>query len=110
MSAHTKGPWTAGHFSSVVGLPVMAQPDPTSNSVVICGVRGDRETAEANARLIAAAPDLLEALRSLVADLGGCWDAFEPALREAISNTNYNIVQMRLAAARAALARAENQS
>lgn len=60
---HTPGPWEAGHYSSVVGLPVMAQPDKTKNTIVICGVRGDRHEAEANARLIAAAPDLLSVVQ-----------------------------------------------
>lgn len=66
---HTPGPWEAGHYSSVVGLPVVAQPDPTQNTIIICGVRGNREEAEANARLIAAAPDLFAALAE-VAVLG----------------------------------------
>lgn len=59
MSAHTPGPWTACAYSGVVGIPVIAQPDPKENSVVICGVRGDKGTAEANARLIATAPAML---------------------------------------------------
>ena len=44
---HTKTPWRAGHFSSVVGLPIMAQPDPTQNSMIVATCRG--ADAEANA-------------------------------------------------------------
>ena len=63
MSVHTPGPWTARAYSSVLGLPVSAQPDAEANAVIICGVRGEQKTAEANAHLIAAAPDLLAALK-----------------------------------------------
>lgn len=70
----TPGPWRAGHFSSVVGCPVVAQPDPARNSIIVAGTRGavasesDAFVAEivANAHLIAAAPDLYEALEALL--------------------------------------------
>lgn len=76
MSEHTPGPWQANAYSSVVGLPVSAQPDPKENTIIICGVRGDRATAEANARVIAAAPELLAALKEL-ADLQQFANGFE---------------------------------
>ena len=62
-SAHTKGPWmAASNPSSVVGWPVVA-PHATGRSV--CNVTTGHEDAAANARLIAAAPELLEALERL---------------------------------------------
>lgn len=73
MSGHTKGPWLASPYSSVVGVVVTAQPDPTRNSVRIAGV-GDAETRDeviANGALIAAAPDLLDALMALNAAFRG---------------------------------------
>ena len=67
MSAHTPGPW-AVH-------PVKAQVDAFSpHPIPVCQMlwptteRSEDET-EANARLIAAAPDLLEALKGLHDDL-----------------------------------------
>jgi len=74
---HTPGPWiAAAAISSVVGLPVVA-----GKGSLICNVNhahdplhgkvaGDdafNREALANANLIAAAPDLLDALRNLVA-------------------------------------------
>jgi hypothetical protein len=63
--AHTAGEWRPTPYSSVVGAGVMAQPDPKQNSMVLAMVQGrTRAEAEANARLIAAAPDLLTELRA----------------------------------------------
>lgn len=60
VTAPTEGPWKAAPFSSIVGCPITAQPDPKRNTVVIAGVHGafgDDYLAEveANARLIVAA-------------------------------------------------------
>jgi hypothetical protein len=55
MSSFTPGPWNI--FQSI-GLEVEA------DGIPICE-RGDEEQEQANARLIAAAPDLLEALQIL---------------------------------------------
>jgi hypothetical protein len=73
MSNHTPGPWKVAPYSSVVGCPITAQPDPTKNTILIAGTRsavstddeGFRSEVEANARLIAAAPDLLASLQNL---------------------------------------------
>lgn len=56
MSAFTPGPWAVTPYSDVVGIAVCAP------GAVIAGVRGDCRTAEANARLIAAAPAMHAAL------------------------------------------------
>jgi formylmethanofuran dehydrogenase subunit B len=72
MIERTPGPWKAGKFSSVVGCPITAQPDPSRNTVVIAGVHGAfgddyQAEVEANAAFIVRAcnahEDLLEALR-----------------------------------------------
>lgn len=44
-----------------------------------------------------------EALRRLYNEVAGCWSAFQYELREAISNTNYAVVQHKLDAAKAIL-------
>jgi len=68
---HTPGPWmAAARPSSVAGLPVVAQPSGRSIASVTFFHLGeafanhDRES-QANARLIAAAPDLLAALETV---------------------------------------------
>ena len=76
---HTPGPWlAAAKPSSIVGWPIV-QPatgrlicniNYVQRTVIDPEVAGDRafnRESEANARLIAAAPDLLKALRALVA-------------------------------------------
>ena len=56
---HTLGPWARdGHFT-IVSPKALADVAIVQNS-------GDDEEDDANARLIAAAPDLLEALKSLL--------------------------------------------
>ena len=55
---HTPGKWIAAPYSSVVGRPVVSG----ANGRSICNVTEHAE-AEANARLITAAPALLEALK-----------------------------------------------
>lgn len=68
----TPGEWKAAPFSSAVGCPITAQPDPKRNTVVLAGVHGafrDDYAAEvqANAALIVAlrnaAPDLIAKAR-----------------------------------------------
>lgn len=48
----TRRPWRPGSYSSIVGLPVMAQPDPTQNQFTVCTFRGEQAEAEANAALL----------------------------------------------------------
>lgn len=66
----TPGPWRKGSYSSVVGLPIVAQPDPTQNQINVCVVRGERAQAEADAALIAVAPELLDALEWAAKQIG----------------------------------------
>ncbi len=70
MKTHTPGPWKASPFSSVVGCPVMAQPDPKENSVLVASTYN-----EADARLVASAPELLTELAASTEALRACWNA-----------------------------------
>jgi hypothetical protein len=69
MSAHTKGPWNVTNTSPSNALDIAIIFD--AQSQVVCSVpKGSSTVAmserRANARLIAAAPELLEALQLLV--------------------------------------------
>ena len=81
MSAkHTPGPWSFGYgvtteYGEVFGVGVTTKPDWT----VVCAVSrpGDVNAIdEANARLIAAAPELLEFARSVVRYAGSAGDDY----------------------------------
>lgn len=81
MSGHTKGPWQHGHMMD--GENVWIGPD--CKAIPVAYVDRDPQRArdewEANARLIAAAPDLLKACSDWIAWLepGAEWreDAFD---------------------------------
>lgn len=62
MSKHTPGPWNAGSRAVVA-----------DDSTLICLLSGykDAGVSRANAQLIAAAPELLEALRTLIGEVDG---------------------------------------
>lgn len=60
---HTPGPWKRN------GRTVSGPPTPLERIVAECGQSTSREIDEANARLIAAAPEMLEALNALMATL-----------------------------------------
>lgn len=60
MSAHTPGPWRSNDFSSSVYGYIFG------DSQAVCRVFLDGDECEANARLIAASPDLLDALQYAV--------------------------------------------
>lgn len=78
MSAHTPGPWFqttitmegVPTYGSAPSRPIRAR-RPDGSEVQVCdagsSVRGSGPTSAANARLIAAAPDLLAACMELVA-------------------------------------------
>lgn len=70
MNKHTPGPWRqGGGYDGIIGI--LAPEDGDGASKVVCDVF-ERDEQQANAKLIAAAPDLLEALVALLAakDLG----------------------------------------
>ena len=71
---HTKGPWIAVDRDTGDGV---CQVIPASAGLRICTVTNSAHDAD-NARLIAAAPELLEACRSLLALCeGGTGDALQ---------------------------------
>lgn len=94
MPEHTPGPWHVGETATTIVF--------ASDHYAVCDakvfhhVRDDSEPA-ANARLIAAAPDLLAALRLFLAD-----ERFQVTV-----GGNPNAVEQMLAQARAAIAKAE---
>jgi hypothetical protein len=94
MSNHTPGPWIAvekfGFIGSIQGGVIREYANGTSQDqlFMVCCVQDDnggRTATNANARLIAAAPDLLEALQHLMVAHGEQLDyAFQQA-QEAIA-------------------------
>lgn len=107
MSNHTPGPWRLsklGFAENDGSIPVLSATEGDETAKRICTVsfqskakRGEAYRTpcadrDANARLIAAAPELLEALKEL------SFDAFEDAHPEAVKK------------ARAAIAKAEGQT
>ena len=109
MNKHTPGPWTleadASHFDSMTtvvgGERLNAKPHswPGRELVVQVGGTSSLRTMEANARLIASAPDLLHALQVFLSDYS--------ALKSPLAGD----MQMHLAmqTARAAIAKVENK-
>lgn len=90
MSKHTPGPWVAERRSTMVATAIDG-----AYGYELFDVRCDVPEFEANARLIAAAPDLLEVLEQFVA-----WV-------DAPSESAFSDSQ--LAAARAAIAKAKGE-
>ena len=88
MSAHTPGPWGLAQYAKGAALPI---PFIEHKTIAVFsdgarqgdvaymqhGLWGD-DQALANARLIAAAPELLEALQAVQAFVHGQADAVEP--------------------------------
>lgn len=60
---HTPGPWRV-----LLGQPTLVEGPPREKwaPLVICNVGGTKPQDKANAHVIAAAPEMLEALRSIV--------------------------------------------
>jgi len=96
MSAHTPGPWIyvrRDEWSHSVATQHGELPDGSPNYWTVASINKNREPEhEANARLIAAAPDLLEALQMALKELDGLnLDAigFDPTalatMREAVA-------------------------
>lgn len=89
-TAHTPGPWVVDPCWDILG-------NTDDGNGMVCQITTDavpRAEAEANARLIAAAPGLLEALRAIIED----WDNGDDA--DAILTRRHD-------EARAAIAKAE---
>lgn len=87
MSAHTPGPWTQDGGSVLAPCQFQnSKGEPQTMTVADCNYCFSMEDPEANARLIAAAPELLEALKSLVArcEMNFRFPDLLPAARKAI--------------------------
>ena len=108
---HTPGPWTtddidqSDFYRCVIG-----------ENKIVCRVRlkgfmgNNLEHAEANARLIAAAPELYDALRELLTDMViAQGNMRKAAKRDPAWEGCAEIIQPRVDAARAAIAKAEGK-
>lgn len=96
MSTHTPGPWvTDDVYQDDIARYVMSDLLPFPHTIARLELGQDRAEQEANARLIAAAPDLLEACKLIVSAL----DAVRPA--SAVRNE-----WLQINVARAAIAKA----
>jgi hypothetical protein len=97
MHMHTPGPWTFA--KNVAYQPIVESENPSDNGrFVICQTFGTHK--HPNARLIAAAPDLLEALTALLSYTRAC----EDMLNVRPSATTHPTIK----AAHAAIAKATN--
>ncbi len=68
MAKHTPGPWRIANEESLrIRAPEANDATVATITQISLSVRWDPETVSANARLIAAAPDLLEACRMMIA-------------------------------------------
>jgi hypothetical protein len=96
MNKHTSGPWSVDPSKSfyVFGPARLSKQAGLSHGPFICNA-----SSQANAHLIAAAPDLLYALRELVAE-------FDSRHADEDHRTGYTLDTGGIAAARAAIARA----
>jgi hypothetical protein len=66
VQAHTPGPWCAEGRDANLIVVFVGEPDPNVDRNAVCAIMdGHAKEREANARLIAAAPDLLAALIEL---------------------------------------------
>ena len=88
MPKHTRGPWTCRpnpdkadpyHAFWIDGAPTTDG----NGGAPVCEVRGVGDVTEANADLVAAAPDLLAALAGLVGGCGQEGDLFAPGAHAA---------------------------
>lgn len=98
---HTPGPWITGDAA------IWALDDCEFHAIVDCPLNQtcrDTETAWANARLIAAAPDLLAALQAV-------WKFFEPVYVSAMADDTERTAQDELMdTVRAAIAKATGEA
>lgn len=115
MSGHTKGPWVlnydeydgkvsvrSGNARDLADYPLYYEVVRSVGGRVHGANFDDYSEVEANARLIAAAPDLLEALEDLESDIAGRFDMEDPS-------TNPGI-KFAIEAARAAIAKATGET
>ena len=98
MSGHTPGPWNVVDTHNQTQVSTKRDNGTVKGIADIFDSRDGTPEWQANARLIAAAPDLLEALKVMT-------DVAEKAI--IASGTDAKFAAIRVAAARAAIAKAE---
>lgn len=82
MSKHTPGPWTVRVCSDT--RCVWPQVDgPNDEEIIVSHAMMSCRIEDANARLIAAAPELLAALQEMLSRFGGATDKETPAEKQA---------------------------
>ena len=125
---HTPGPWAVTGVSMTTGnvsvgmkehrIVIAEVTNAASFGDMLAGAmkrggggfqQNDCHTQFANARLIAAAPDLHEHGRKLAAEVGGL-KAFEHEIRSVIGNTNWSVLIDRLVGMDLAIAKAEGRA
>ncbi|MFU7071278.1 hypothetical protein ACM75K_29005 [Pseudomonas aeruginosa] len=79
MRKHTPGPWFVNGRESYTKYVEARIGGGLLQEVAACGPTEQQEQQEANARLIAAAPELLEACQSFSRLHGRLWDVVEPS-------------------------------
>ena len=85
MTKHTKGPWEAVHRADIDGFPYwVIQTVSERGGWDLADVRMDVPDAEGNARVMAAAGELLEALAEIVSAADGSgWEQLDPFFEKA---------------------------
>lgn len=102
----TPGPWFVTTVSAYPNGPLRVWAGDKGEHIV-ADLYGSNRTQ--NAHLIAAAPQLYEALDRLTGEVRACWGMSEPSLRHEIGNTNYQIVADRIEDALTALSAARGK-
>ena len=101
MSGHTKGPWSVKD-SAVCGAKIATNGKAVGIAHCWTSEAIDEATREANARLIAAAPHMLEALK-LIAELN------DAKIEHADKEVLFMLLLLKVDRARAAIAKAEGR-
>ena len=110
---HTPGPWEIREeeYDETLGYlepTIIANADLDKGLIhEIATIRIGLEETPANACLIAAAPELLEASKKLVNEVSSMMGA--PELRQMLGNTNFAVLQERWEQMRATIARADGK-
>lgn len=106
MTQHTPGPWIADNNEGFSSWSIWSRMTPTGHGIPgpqVASVHGDSAESDADAQLIAAAPELLEALQGALKALDAIGD--EMTVGERYTNAGQYLLDA-LMPARAAIAKA----
>jgi hypothetical protein len=106
--AFTAGPWRVASRENATTLSVWSAGHVVTGIAYVHASEINPE-GEANAHLIAAAPDLYAALKQLRTEVNAILGISEAAMRLAAGNTNVAVLRLKAEEARAALAKAEGR-